>query len=185
MLKEATCELAAALDELVVTHVSALAGGETLQVLCRQLERLTAVVTRAVAAFDAGGEWEADGARSAAAWMATHCRMSLNSARQRVRLGRAMRSMPATEAAWLAGDIGEGHAEALVATRRRVGAEAFEPDEGWLVEQARNMRGRDFLAALAYWEQAADSDGVEEKAEAQRDASSRPSVAEHRRHLVP
>ncbi len=137
--------------------------------LLRQLERLNAVATRAVAAFDAGRTWEADGARTAAAWISTRCRVPMPTARRRVRLGRALRSMPATESAWLAGDIGEAHVEPLTAVRRQVGADLFDPDEASLVEHARELRHRDFVHALAYWSQAADPDGAEEQAQAQRD----------------
>ena len=84
-----------------------LGDGETLVELHRQLERLAAVTTRAVAAFDAGRTWEADGARTASAWLAVRCRMPVTSARRRVQLGRALRHMPAAEAAWLAGEVGE------------------------------------------------------------------------------
>ena len=84
-----------------------LGDGETLLELHRQLERLAAVTTRAVAAFDAGRTWEADGARTASAWLAVRCRMPVTSARRRVQLGRALRHMPAAEAAWLAGEVGE------------------------------------------------------------------------------
>ena len=78
-----------------------------------QLAILQAVFTRAVAAFDAGGTWEADGARSAAAWVATRCRLPTPVSRRRVRLGRALRHMADVEAAWLAGDIGEAQVSLL------------------------------------------------------------------------
>ena len=68
-------DLARALDAVCEADPATLADGESLVVLHRQLERLEAVVTRAAAAFDAGGTWEADGARTAAAWLATRCRL--------------------------------------------------------------------------------------------------------------
>ncbi|MGH9280938.1 MAG: hypothetical protein ACRD12_22965, partial [Acidimicrobiales bacterium] len=89
-------QLSTALDVLVAENIR---DGETLVALQRQLERLSAVVAKAVAAFDAGGEWEADGAQTAAAWMATTCRLPAGAARQRVGLGRSLRRMARVEAA--------------------------------------------------------------------------------------
>ncbi len=163
-------EVARAVDKLGATDPVALADGETVQALHRELERLTAVTTRAAAAFDASRVWEADGARSAAGWIAGRCGQPLGAARRRVRLGRALRSMPATEAAWMAGDVGEADVELLARTRHRVGAERFDPDERLLVEHARTLDHRDFVRVLAYWTQHADPDGADADAEAQRDA---------------
>jgi hypothetical protein len=51
-----------------VQHRASGAGhGESIVELHRCLARLEAATTRATAAFDAGGEWASDGARTAAA----------------------------------------------------------------------------------------------------------------------
>lgn len=115
MLRDPIRELAEAVDGLAAVEPTTLADGESVQALHRQVERLKAVAARAAAAFEAGRSWEADGARSAASWIATRCPVSLAAAKREVRVGRALRHLPATEEAWLAGDIGEGHVEALVA----------------------------------------------------------------------
>jgi len=161
--------LVAEIDALVAADPLGLADGDTVVELHRQCERLAAVLVRAAAAFDAGRSWEADGARSSASWLAARCRTPVSATRRRVRLGRELRSMPAAETAWLAGDVGEAHVEPLAAVRRRVGGEVFDADEERLVEHARTMGHRAFGQVLAYWEQAADPDGVERDAEAQRD----------------
>lgn len=170
MLHDPVQELATAVDALSTVDPQRLADGESIQALHRQLERLNAIATRAVAAFDAGRTWEDDGARSAAAWVATRCRRTLASARREVRVGRTLRDLRATEAAWVDGEIGGEHVELLVATCRRVGAERVQPDEAELVGHAKTCTVRQFQRLLAYWEQAADPDGVEDTAEARRDA---------------
>jgi hypothetical protein len=162
-------ELAAQVDSLAAADPAALADDETLVALHRQLERLAAVVARADAAFDAAKRWEADGARSAAAWISFRCHLPMDAARRSVRLGRALRAMPATEEAWVTGEIGVAQADALVRIRRRVGEDGFDPSELDLVNYAIELRFRDFLRALAYWAQAADPDGTERSAQAQRD----------------
>jgi hypothetical protein len=106
--------------------------------LHRELERLRAVTTRAVAAFDAGRAWEASGARTASAWLAAQCRLPVESARRRVRLGRALRHLPAAEAAWLAGAVGEAQVRLLASVRTPATAECLARDEEMLVGQARS-----------------------------------------------
>src|SRR5438132_14273623 len=102
-------DLDAVLDRLCATDPAQLAEGEMVQLLHRQLDRLAAATTRATAAFEAARAWEAEGARSAPAWVAVRCHQPLATARRRVQLGRALRHMPAVEAAWLGGEVGEAH----------------------------------------------------------------------------
>jgi hypothetical protein len=87
------------------------------------------------------------------------------SARRRVKLGRALREMPAVEAAWLTGDIGEAQVALLASARTAETAECFERDEALLVDHAAKLSYRSFARALAYWEQLADPDGTERSAE--------------------
>jgi hypothetical protein len=104
------------------------------------LARLEAATTRATAAFDAGGEWASDGARTAAAWVAARCQLPSSSARRRVRLGRALRHLPATEATWLAGEVGEAQVAALARARTPATEEAMARDEEMLVGEAERLR---------------------------------------------
>ena len=156
----------AAVDALGAVDVAVLADAESIVELHRQLERLDALVTVAAAAFDAGGVWAADGARSCAAWVAGRCSVPISTARRRVRLGRALRHMPVVEAAWLAGEVGGAQVDQLAAARGEATAEAFARDEEMLVGHARQLPYRHFLRTLAYWGQMADPDGVEDTAEA-------------------
>lgn len=160
-------DLEAAIDGLGDADPASLADSDAIQALHRQLARLEALTARAVAAFDASQSWEADGARSAAMWLAVRCRLPQAACRRRVQSGRAMRSMPIVEAAWLAGDISGAQVEVLTAARTPVTAEVFARDEAVLVEQATSLRFRHFQRIVAYWRQLADPDGVETDAAAQ------------------
>src|SRR5947208_11400556 len=163
---DAMQELTAVLDRLCATDPAQLAEGEMVQLLHRQLDRLAAATTRATAAFDAGRAWEDEGARSAPAWVAVRCHQPLATARRRVQLGRALRHMPAVEAAWLAGEVGEAHVGLLASARTPATAVSFERDEALLVDQACELRYSRFVRALAYWGQLADPDGADTSAEA-------------------
>ena len=163
---ELTADLAGVVDAVCAADPTALADGEAIVALHRQLDRLEAATTRASAAFDAGRSWDDDGARSAASWIAVRCNQPVRSARQRVRLGRELRHMAAVEEAWLAGDIGVAHVASLARARSPVTEACFARDEEQLVLHAVNRTYRGFVRALAHWSQLADPDGVENAAEA-------------------
>ena len=160
-------ELVGVVDALCGVDPSRLGDGETLVVLHRQLERLGAVMTRAVASFDAGRAWDAEGARSASAWLAVRWNVPRRSARRRVVLGRALREMPAVEAAWLSGDIDEAQVGLLASARTSETAACFARDEAMLVGQAVKLGYRALVRALAYWGQLADPEGTELSAQRQ------------------
>jgi hypothetical protein len=172
-----TVELAGVLDRLGAVDPAVLGDAETVVALHRELERLRAVTTRAVAAFDAGRAWEAEGARTASAWLAAGCRMPVESARRRVRLGRALRHMGLVEAAWLAGEVGEAQVRLLAGVRTPATAACFARDEEMLVGQAQKLSYRAFARCVAYWAQLADPEGTDGSAEAR--------YAARRLHLSP
>ena len=142
-------ELTAALDGLCGEEPSALADGGSIVELYRCLSRLEAVATRASAAFDAGGEWAADGARSAPAWLAVSTKAPKATAARRVRRGRALRQLPAAEAAWLAGAVDGAQVALLAAARTPATEEAMARDEEMLVGQAAGLRHDQFTQVLA------------------------------------
>jgi Domain of unknown function (DUF222) len=170
VLTDVTADLAAAVDAACAADPAALSDGDTIRALHRQLERLEAATTRAVAAFDAAGAWQADGARSAAAWLSVGCRVPIAACRRRVQLGRQLRCISAVEAAWLSGDLGRAHVELLAAARTPATIEVFARDEATLVDLGRDLPYRQFRRAVAYWEQMADADGVEKDATAQHES---------------
>ncbi|MEO7837324.1 MAG: DUF222 domain-containing protein [Acidimicrobiales bacterium] len=160
--------LVADLDELCEADPSALGDGEAIQVLHRCVARLEAVTTRATAAFDAGGDWAEDGARSAAGWITARCRVPEGTARKAVRLGRALRHLPATEATWVGGDIGEAQVTSLVAARTTATGESMDLHEQMLVGQAATLTYKHFVRVLDYWHQHADPDGADDDAAARK-----------------
>ena len=96
--------LSAEIDALCAADPSAVADPESLVELHCQLARLEALAARSAASFDASAAWQADGARTAATWMAVRCGLAKATASRRVRLGRALREMPVVEQSWLAGE---------------------------------------------------------------------------------
>ncbi|HET6582519.1 MAG TPA: DUF222 domain-containing protein, partial [Nannocystaceae bacterium] len=128
----------------------------------RQIEnQLDATATRVTGEWDARKAWTASRARTASSWLAFHCKMPHATARRRVRLARARRSMPAACEAWDRGEIESAHVAALERVRSETTAAAYERDEEMLVGRAQQLRFDDFCRVVSYWHQYADPDGAE------------------------
>jgi hypothetical protein len=126
------------------------------------LSRLESFVTEATAAFEAGEQWAADGAKTAASWISSRCRVPRAAAKRRVRLGRSLRHLPECAQAWREGSIGLDAAQAIASARRHRTEASMARDEEMLVAQGTEMDFEDFSRALAYWKQLADPDGAED-----------------------
>jgi len=154
-------DLDEAVDALIASDASNYCDGASMERLCRVQARLESFVTEATAAFEAGEEWAADGAKTAPAWLATRCRLPQAAARRRVRLGRALRHLPECAEAWREGAIGTDQARAIASARRHRTESSMARDEGMLVSQAAQMGFEDFYRVLSYWKQLADPDGAD------------------------
>lgn len=132
---------------------------ELLVELRRVTAKLAAVEARLVAAVDRDRPWAEAGYRSTANWLAASDNTSMADAHATVRLARRLRSMPATAAALVAGDITRAHAERLATLAGPDTAEEFARSEEMLVGQARSMRWADFTKACTYWLRHARPDG--------------------------
>ena len=162
-------ELRAAVAALRAVDTSSMSDDELSAFLVelRQIEnRLDAAATRVTGEWDARKAWAtASRARTASSWLAFHCKMPHPTARRRVRLARARRSMPAASEAWDRGEIESAHVAALERAHSEMTAAAYERDEDMLVGRARTLRFDDFCRVVSYWHQYADPDGAESDAE--------------------
>jgi len=161
--------LAEAIDQLVGSDPFSYSDAESVIDLQRQLARLEYVVACAVANFEAAGEWAPEGAKTAAAWLSTRCRVPQAQARCQLRRGRALGVLPVCAEAFAAGDIGGAHLDAMVKVRTPRSEGALAHDEAVLVDQAKALGFAPFVRVLAYWEQMADPDGAAER-DMERDA---------------
>ena len=150
-----------ALEALIASGAHNYGDGESIETLHRLSSRLDSFVTEATSAFEAGEQWAADGAKTAASWISSSCRVPRAGALRRVRLGRTLRHLPLVAQAWRDGDIGEDAAKAIASARRHRTEAAMARDEEMLVSQAKELGFEDFTAVLSYWKQLADPDGAE------------------------
>jgi hypothetical protein len=160
----------AALDALIGSGAAKYGDGESMEKLHHVEARFDSFMTEATAAFEAGEEWAGDGAKTAASWISSRCRVPRAAAKRRVRLGRSLRHLPAVAEAWRHGDIGGDAAQAIASARRHRTEASMSRDEEMLVSQAIELGFEDFVRALAYWKQLADPDGAE-ASEEERQAS--------------
>ena len=120
--------------------------------------RLEAEQLALVAAFDADGGYEAEGADSAAGWLAWHCSMARSTARGLVRHARVLRDHPGLADA--VDDLGVAKAR-VVARGAAAGAEAFAEGLAGLVDQVRGLSVDQTATAVRFWLAYATADGSE------------------------
>ncbi len=84
---------------------------------------LTAKLTMALAEVDRSGEYELDGSATMTAWVRTELGWTNQTANRALKTGRRLRDLPVTADGWLAGRLGDGQVEIIVAnlTDRRAG----------------------------------------------------------------
>lgn len=168
------------LGALAGIDLDRLTGDELTELVmaCQRLRgSLEVAEARVLARWDARREWEPSGAKTAAAWLGWQQRLPAQVARQRVRHARALRDLPAVEAAWSAGEIDRSHVATLLGVRNRRTEELFARDHKALLDTARTGWFSDFRRHCEYWTLAADPDGAE------RDAAD--DVAAREVHLSP
>ncbi len=130
----------------------------------------TSAEARVLSRWDAQGAWRASGAKTGAAWLAWQQRVPIQVARQRLRHARAMRTLPAIEEAWAAGDIDRAHVTTLLGARTARTAQVFDADHERLLGLARTHGFVDFKRACDRWETIVDPDGAEQGADDDRAA---------------
>ena len=159
---------AAALDALAALDLDSLSGEELTEVVQRAQQlrgALDVAEARVLARWDARGEWRPSGSKTASAWLAWKQRIPIAVARQRVRHARAMRDLPAVEAAWAAGEVDRCHVTTMLGVRTSRARKAFERDHEVLLSAARTVGFIDFKAACDRWERVVDPDGAEQGAD--------------------
>ncbi|WP_138734988.1 HNH endonuclease signature motif containing protein [Modestobacter excelsi] len=116
-----------------------------------QLAAATSAWLRLVAEFDERGGWHGVGITSCAHWLAWKCALTPGTARQHVRVARALRGLPVTAAAFASGELSYSKVRAL--TR------VAEPGtEGELVEFARHATASQVERTVRAWRRADDVD---------------------------
>jgi hypothetical protein len=127
--------------------------------LQRAAELIDAERLRRLAEIERRGTYRRDGHLSAAAWLASAFKMAWGTARNEVRMARALEDMPVTRRALEDGDLSMSAARVLV-DARDADHEAFRASEATLVEAARIHSMQDVRRVAAYWRQATEREAA-------------------------
>ena len=129
-----------------------------LVALLRAKHRLDAELARRAARWDRSGVWRTDGSRAPWARLSRTARLSPTAAKQILRHGRDVTSMPVTAEAWAAGELGADHVDLLAAAAGGGRGQLFARDEAVLVAQCGELTFGQVVKAIQYWCQRADAE---------------------------
>lgn len=171
-LRERLAAVEAGLKELSAVEVGGCSAeelGDAAVAVHRLQAALDAQVARIDRAMATSGRWQADGARTATAWLVAHTATAKQTARRWLRRGRAVAELPAVAAAWETGEITTDAVHRLLAASNpRTRAELAE-HAPWLVEWAKQLSYADFDRLMGEWSKRADPDGAATDATRQAD----------------
>jgi uncharacterized small protein (DUF1192 family) len=107
--------------------------GEDISLMCREVDRLQAQITRRLAAFERRRGYAADACLSVVSWIRHNCRLSNWAATELLTVARQMAQLPQAEAAFGAGELSYENARIMARTSAAVGSEAYRQGEADLV----------------------------------------------------
>lgn len=162
-------ELRSALDDLTSIDLTALSSDALLDFvgeLSITANRIAATLTSAVRAADRREAYKRDGAVSMKAWLRGSCRMAPELATATVSTGRRIEQLPATEAAFAAGEISAAHARVItkaitpgrIAKAADAGIDLGETDR-ILADLARGTAPHETARGVKAWVAGVDPDG--------------------------
>ncbi len=127
-------------------------------------DRLEAKIAEAVGAFDAASLWDLDAATSMTAWLRHHAGMTSRDAARTASRAKRLRDLPATAAAWQAGELGSGQVDAIVAALRPSTRHLFAAHETDLLPSLVGLSVADTARAMASWAGHAEAVGDDDEA---------------------
>ena len=116
--------------------------------------------TARLASLMATGEYKADGALSAVAWVRERCNLSGGAAAERVNIARQLEKLPRTEKAFAAGSVGFQHVALIARTAENIGALPVQKEEGNLLKAAQRMDPGRFAGVAKDFEHRIDQEAA-------------------------
>lgn len=126
--------------------------------------RVTALEVKVLAEMDLRRSFEAEGAKSLAAYAAWKLPIPADEARVLTRCSRQLRTMPLVRALFEAGEVTVDQVRQLAACHT-INPDAYVDAEVDLVGMVLDLDAHDSTDALKYWRQCADPDGSQKDAE--------------------
>jgi hypothetical protein len=138
---------------------------EAVVTVQREIDRLSALQAQLLATWDARKIWGENGSKSPGHRYAHETGLSIPDAKHRVSRARQLSSMPLTAEAFANGELSTSRVDLLVRTNQSDIANIFARDEDVLLNAVKTLSFDDASRAMKYWQQQADPDGAEDKAE--------------------
>lgn len=154
----AAVDAAAAIDP---TELNDVVLGEEITSLRSEMDRLEAQFARLVWAAHQRGVGSADGSPSTAAWLRRRTGMREGEARAAIEAGEVCDILPATAAAWRAGEISGGAARTILGARVKGHDAKLRAVEPALLNLARDGAIRELQRTCAHFRNYAQADGTE------------------------
>jgi hypothetical protein len=116
-----------------------------------------------IAELDRRKRVRGEGRVATASWLARTLGVSFTSAKEDVRVGRALEGMPATSAALAVGEVSPA-AVRVLATAREEQPDGFADDESRLVDLARATAPSELVSKVREWIESSDPDAAADRA---------------------
>ncbi|MPZ71227.1 MAG: DUF222 domain-containing protein, partial [Actinobacteria bacterium] len=165
-LAEAVQNLADAIRDLEASEMSLDELSEGIPALTELSDLVEYGRLAMVGEFDRRGGADVTAHTSTTSWLKDRCGMSGATAREKVRVARALRGMPGTDGAFREGEFGYSHVREL-ARASTDHPEVYRAHEQTLIDVAGNLSVRDLRRALDHWRQNLDGPGVLDELEEQ------------------
>ena len=121
------------------------------------IDPMEAVFASGLRRFDKSGEYKADGALSAVAWVRERCNLSAGAAAERVSVARQLETLPQIEKALAKGDVGYQHVALIARAAENVGSAPVQKEENHLLKAAQTMDPGRFAAVAKGFEHRVDA----------------------------
>jgi uncharacterized protein DUF222 len=131
-------------------------GEALIQIREAGIDPLEAAFAAGLRRFDKSGEYRADGALSAVAWVRQMCNLSGGAAAERVSVARQLEKLPQTEKALARGAVGFQHVALIAHAADNVGLASVVKDESSLLKAARTMDPGRFAGVAREFEHRVD-----------------------------
>src|SRR6266513_1894507 len=148
-----------ALDELPrwLSGLDDASLGEPLIEIREVIDRSESLFAAGVRRFDKSGEYKADGALSAVAWVRERCNLSGGAAAERVNIARQLETLPETQKALAKGNVGYQHVALIARAAENVGSAPVQKEEQNLLKAAQTMDPGRFAAVAKGFEHRVDA----------------------------
>ena len=159
-LQGAVAELQIAVQRLascIDTADAADLGEGLIQIREVGIDPLEAAFASGLRRFDKAGEYKADGALSAVAWVRERCNLSAGAAAERVSVARQLETLPQIANALASGDVGFQHVALIARAAENVGSAPVQKEEGNLLRAAQTMDPGRFAAVAKGFEHRVDA----------------------------